>query len=366
MPIDYPPTQSGVEIKILKHYFTPKEADVALLLGVLPESLKVIARRLKKAGMAMSEKELEETLDTMVKKGNIAGGALFEDRSGEKYYGNLHLAVGMHEFHVDRQTKEYVQEMEQYAKEEFFKAFHNKDTPQMRTIPIEKSIDAERYVTNYNSIRKIIEKIEGPIVVFNCVCKQGMDLLDQPCKQTKLREVCVAFGRGAKYFKEELGVGRLISKEELFGLLEKFEEDGLVLQPENAKNPAFMCACCGCCCGVFRMVKMLEHPADYLAVNYNATVDINLCKGCKTCIKRCQMEAIQLIDAKASVNIDRCIGCGLCVVKCPTKAIQLKKKPNQKIPPNNMMAKYRKILMKRRGVLGSAKMLFDLILGRRI
>ena len=366
MPIDYPPTQSGIEIKILKHFFTPKEAAVAMLLGVLPEPLKVIVRRLKEAGMEMAKEELEETLDGMVRKGSIAGGTMYADRGSGKYYGNLHLAVGMHEFHIDKQTKEYVQDLEQYMKEGFFRAFHNKETPQMRTVPIEQSIASERFVSNYNSIRQMVEKVEGPILVFNCVCKQGMDLLDQPCKQTKLREVCIAFGSGAMHIKNELGVGRFISKDELFGLLDKFEEDGLVLQPENTKNPSFICACCKCCCGVLRSVKLLERPADYLAVNYNAVVDVDLCKGCKTCIKRCQMEAIQIINEKASVNLNLCIGCGLCVTKCPAKAIQLRKKEKQKIPPKDMMAKYRKILMQRRGVLGTAKMVFDLVLGRRI
>ena len=366
MPIDYPPTQSGIEIKILQHFFTPKEAAVALLLGVLPEPLKVIARRLKKAGMAMTKEELEETLDGMVQKGNIAGGAMYADRGSDKYYSNIHLAVGMHEFQVDRQTKEYVQDLEQYMEEGFFRAFHNKETPQMRTIPVEKSVASERYIANYNSIRKIVEKVEEPIGVFNCICKQGMDLLNQPCKQTKLREVCIAFGRGAVHFKEELGAARFISKKELFELLDKFEEDGLVLQPDNSKNPSFICACCKCCCGVLRSVRMLDRPAEYLAANYYAAVDIELCKGCKTCLKRCQMDAIQIENGKSSVNLELCIGCGLCVVKCPTNAIRLIKKEKQKIPPKDMMQKYRKILMRRRGVVGTAKMVVDLLLGRRI
>jgi electron transport complex protein RnfB len=366
MPIDFPPTQSGIEIKILKHYFTPQEAEVALLLGVLPEPLKVISRRLKGANMTISQEELEQILDGMVKKGSIAGGAMYADRGKGKYYGNLHLAVGMHEFHVDKQTKEYVEDLEQYMTEEFFKAFHNKEVPQMRTIPVEKSIETERYISNYNAIRKIIETIEEPIAVLNCVCKQGMDLLDQPCKQTDLREICIAFGKGALHLKNELGIGRFISKEELFKLLEKLEEDGLVLQPENSKNPSFICACCKCCCGVLRSVKLLDRPADYLAVNYYAIVDINLCKGCKTCLERCQMGAIKIEDGKASIDLNFCIGCGLCVIKCPTKAIQLKRKSKQKIPPKDMMDKYRKILIRRRGVLGTMKMAVDLLFGRRI
>ncbi len=367
MPIDYPPTQSGIELKILKdYYFTPEEAEVALQLGVLPDSLKVIFRRVKKAGMDISIDELEQMLDRMVKKGAIAGGAMYERKGDRKYYSIIHLAIGMHEFHVGKQTKEYVRDMEQYMEEGFREAFHVKGTPQIRTVPVEKSISSERNVSNYNNVRKIIENHEGPIAVFNCVCKEGKKLVDDPCKQTDLLEVCTGFGTGARHFVEELGVGRYISKEELFELLEKFEEAGLVLQPDNSKNPSFMCACCKCCCGVLRSVMGLDRPSQYLAPNYFAVVDVELCKGCKTCIKRCQMDAITIEDGKSSINLDYCIGCGLCVTKCPTKALKLQKHKRQKVPPVNQMAKYRKIMISRRGVVGTAKMLVNLILGRRI
>jgi len=35
LPIDYPETESGVEIRILKHLFTPQEAEIALRLKVI-------------------------------------------------------------------------------------------------------------------------------------------------------------------------------------------------------------------------------------------------------------------------------------------------------------------------------------------
>ncbi|HNU92964.1 MAG TPA: hypothetical protein PKO25_13915, partial [Spirochaetota bacterium] len=48
MPIGYPATESGVEIKLLKKLFTPIEARIALALGMLPEPVSRIHRRLKK------------------------------------------------------------------------------------------------------------------------------------------------------------------------------------------------------------------------------------------------------------------------------------------------------------------------------
>lgn len=36
LPVDYPETESGVEIRILKHLFTPQEAEIALKLKLIP------------------------------------------------------------------------------------------------------------------------------------------------------------------------------------------------------------------------------------------------------------------------------------------------------------------------------------------
>jgi len=69
MPVNYPPTESGVEIRILKHLFIPEEAKLALNLSALPESLQRIHNRVKESGMSIEE--LEEKLDVLVEKGEL-------------------------------------------------------------------------------------------------------------------------------------------------------------------------------------------------------------------------------------------------------------------------------------------------------
>ena len=39
MPVAFPPTESGVEIRILQRLFTPDEARMALCLSAIPERL---------------------------------------------------------------------------------------------------------------------------------------------------------------------------------------------------------------------------------------------------------------------------------------------------------------------------------------
>ncbi len=159
MPVGYPATESGVEIRVLKHLFTPEEARIALHLSAVPEPLERIYRRVKKTGMSIEQ--LEQTLDRMVHKGAILGGRLAAGKGGEKRYSKAQLAIGMYEFQVDRLTRELQEDVGRYMVEGFAEAFHSKKTSQMRTIPIGETITPERQVGNYDSVREIIQAHPG-------------------------------------------------------------------------------------------------------------------------------------------------------------------------------------------------------------
>jgi len=45
MPVAFPPTPSGVEIRILERLFTPEEAEIALELSAIPEPVATVHRR---------------------------------------------------------------------------------------------------------------------------------------------------------------------------------------------------------------------------------------------------------------------------------------------------------------------------------
>jgi len=71
LPVGFPQTESGVEIRILSLLFSPKEAIVATKLKTIPETIRTIFRRVKKE--VDSKEELRVLLNNLVEKGAIFG-----------------------------------------------------------------------------------------------------------------------------------------------------------------------------------------------------------------------------------------------------------------------------------------------------
>lgn len=49
-------------------------------------------------------------------------------------------------------------------------------------------------------------------------------------------------------------------------------------------------------------------------------IDVDLCTGCKRCVKICPYSGVDVKDGKAVIN-DRCTSCGACIDTCPEQAI---------------------------------------------
>ncbi|MFX0042820.1 MAG: 4Fe-4S dicluster domain-containing protein [Candidatus Hodarchaeota archaeon] len=326
MPVGFPAEKSGADIRLLKHFFTPEEAKIAMLLKFGwdrdLETVETIFARAKNSDLSIEE--LEQMLDKMAKKGSI----MSKRDGGKKYYGNALLAVGMFEFQVNRLTKEFVKDFEEYYKVTWYPESIRVKAAQLRTIPVEKSIEPEHNISTYDDLEKLLETTDGPFTIINCICKQVKDELETPCKVTERREICMGVGTMAQLYIDQ-GWGRKINKEEVLDILRKNEEEGHVLQPDNSQNLSFICSCCGCCCENLTYLALLPNPGDFSITNYYAEVDSNLCSGCGTCVEICPMKAISLKDDISLIKKKRCIGCGNCVAKCPSEAIKLLKRERQ-------------------------------------
>ena len=359
LPIGFPKTESGVEIKILQHLFNNSEAKVALCLSLGNASVLTIQKRFKrKFNDTIELDELSTILDKM-----YLGGSINRSKNEPNKYSNAMLAIGMFEYQLGHLNKEFMEWMHQYFDEGFNDEFFRSSLPQLRTSPHMKAIVPEYNIATYDNMRKIVKETNKSIAVANCVCKEGEALLGNSCKQTKDIEVCISFG-ASSYL--DRGQARTISKEECLDIMDRAEREGLVLQPGNSLQPFCICLCCGCCCGVLTSAKKYDKPAELIAHNFYAQIISEACNGCSLCVKRCQMDAIRIEDKKAEIDLDRCIGCGLCVTTCKKEAIRLIEKTKKTIPPKNAVKLYLGILSEKVSKQKMMGNMLKLLLGKQL
>ena len=345
LPGGFVSTESGSDIELLKYLFTPEEARIAIHLSMEPEPAQVIHDRITTRGMSITRDELQEILDSMLRKGTLM--PRYEGYSETHYCCTDTTSGGMITLQVDRLTDEFLEKFGKYSADKAGEATTTpKEHSPLRTVPVEKSVSTpEKFpISSYDDIREIVKRLPGPFAVANCICRQMTRIHGGKCAVTDLEESCVIIGPDHARHYVDMGIGRFISREEVFDILEKAQQDGLILQPENSQRPEAICCCCGDCCVFLTRYKKLPRPADMYLSNFYAEVDPGTCVGCGLCIERCQMEARALLDGIASVNLDRCIGCGNCVVLCPSGANRMRKKEEELVPVKDKDAFYMNLL----------------------
>ncbi len=320
LPGGFPSTPDGVEIRILKRLFTEEEARLACCLTLIPETARVVAYR-----CGLPETETEKKLAVMWHKGLILKSDTSEKRVR---YMASQFVVGIWEFQVNRLSPELVADMEAYMPT-LFQANAWRRAPQMRTIPVNRSIDPKLPVLPHEAAARLIAE-KDRFVVAPCICRQERRMAGEGCDRPL--ETCISFGDKTSYFVQA-GIGRQVDRQTVLDILEQADRAGLVIQPSNSRDPAWICCCCGCCCGVLRTIKTYPHPAELVASPFTVELDAAACKGCGICVKRCQMDALTMKDGRISLDLGRCIGCGLCVSTCPSGALRLARKSREKQPP---------------------------------
>ncbi len=207
-----------------------------------------------------------------------------------------------------------------------FKNFNAMD----RVVPVEEEIAGEieaETVLPFEELSKIIDANDTFCVV-HCYCRMQKEMLGRPCKATNDREICMMFGKTAQFCIDHK-FGKQKTKEEIKQIMKKVEDQGLVhkaihtgLDPK--REIAGFCNCCKCCCGIFELwyrgVTPLMSYASFISKVY-----ADKCTACGTCVERCPVEAVEIIDTIATVKKDRCLGCGVCAHFCPEKAITLER-----------------------------------------
>ena len=182
----------------------------------------------------------------------------------------------------------------------------------------------------FEKARDVILQNPDHICVVECPCRGTKE---NPCYPL---DVCMIIGEPFVSFVMEHNQDnpRRITKEEAIEILKAEDERGHVHNAyfKDAMGDRFycICNCCKCCCTAMSAHHYLKAPM--MAPSGYVRVENLNCRGCGTCVRFCQFNALSLIEGKSVVNQDKCMGCGICESKCGHGAISLSLNESKGLP----------------------------------
>lgn len=324
-------------MKILSVMYTEKEALVGSRFPLGFTTADKLA-----ALTGLQGEEIAHCLESMANKGLV----IDTPREGTTFYILSPLVVGFFEYTFMRSKSqlplaELAELFELYhhepgVVEEFFGA----ETKIFQTWAYEGLMpgDVETEVLDYEKASLMIRDAGGGGLTM-CYCRHQAWHRGVAC-DAPVEDICTSLGRAAEWLIRR-GFARPASVDELLRVLEKTEELGLVHLADNVqKKPAFICHCCGCCCGLLRSINehgvVSVHPSNFIL-----ETKTEACTGCGVCTKRCHVSAIEIVETipgdnkskKAKIKNDRCLGCGACVRSCKSAALRLVRRNTIYLPP---------------------------------
>jgi len=314
LPEGFSSNDPEADLRLLERLFSEEEAALAVHLTLERDSAETIAHR---AGLPLGE--AEECLKTMAQKGLIFSVQAVDSPA---LYQAVPFVIGIYEFQVNNLSKGLVRDLA-YHWRAGLKESAPPAPPQIRTIPIGKSIETQMDVFSYEQVNQLVQS-KTRFAVAPCICRRTAKMTGSGCDAPE--ESCLVFDEWADFYVQG-GRGHEITQAEVYEILERADAANLVLQPSNSQDPSFICCCCGCCCGILNGLKRHPKPAEAAASAFTAVLDPDLCTACWTCLERCQMDALTEDTGHVLLNADRCIGCGLCVTTCPSGALTLERRP---------------------------------------
>jgi len=326
LPNGFPPTEDGVELRILEKLFTPEEAELASQLRLTKEVPEQVAKRLGR-----ETAEVRALLKGMARRGLIAAGKA----EGGLGYGLLPFVVGIYENQAGTIDKEFALLFESYYKQAFARVMTTQ--PQYhRIIPVNESIKVDMEVRPFESAADLVKDAQA-WGVLDCICRVQKALIGEGCDHPL--DVCMALANIPDAFDGN-PVIRALTSEEALGTLQRAAQAGLVHSvSNNQKGVHYICNCCTCSCGILRGMAELGIANVVARSSYVNQVDDLLCNSCETCLDYCQFGALAMgDDAIAHVNTIRCVGCGVCVPQCPNQALGMVLRPEEELilPPETI------------------------------
>lgn len=312
----FPRTQSNVEIALLQKLFNPEEARIAGSLGGQFESAANIAPRI-----GLSLKDAQHKLLKMAKRGLI----WFEKSEGKLQFRLAPFIIGIYESQRENMDHEFAHLFEHYMQDGGAKGIMGYQPALTRVVPTKDAIKTE-WILPYDDIKAIITSNKR-FWASDCICRIQKATIGERCHFPI--GLCLSMAPDDNSSRP----GN-ITQDEALDMLDLAEELGLVHSVSNIQGGlSFICNCCGCCCGILRGITDWGMDSSIVQTNYYAEIANDTCSGCGTCVGRCQVKAISLVDNIAVIEKALCIGCGLCISGCPTESAKLIRKPESELMP---------------------------------
>ena len=325
LPDGYPPTDSGVELRLLAKLFAPDEAALAAQLRLTPETPAEVAAR-----TGADRQAVRKQLKAMGRRGLIH----VQRTERGLCYGLLAFVVGIYEHQIKTIDAEMARLFEDYFQQAFGQAIG--DQPAVhRVIPVGESIEAGIEIRPFESVAQIVDSAQA-WAVRDCICRKQKALVGDPCEHPL--EMCMVLAPVPGAFDGST-TDRALSREEALATLRRAAEAGLVHSISNTMRGMwdrrgfwYICNCCTCSCAVLRGQAELGIANVIARSPFVNQVDEALCIGCGECVESCPFGALSLQDV-ARVDRVRCVGCGVCTLACPQDALSLVRRAEDEIAP---------------------------------
>lgn len=322
--------------KILKLYYSKKEAEIVSHMELSPLTAKEISE-----SCSRNEASVTEILESLARRGLVYS----RHKNDIVYYMLVPPMPGIFEYSYikgnDFRNKKKISKLwNDYFEKALGESIHDERGPSnLRVLTLEEQVPENYEIMPFESVRQIIENSKL-IALGNCQCRQAANNCKAPL------DVCLMFDSWAEFLIER-ELAKKITAQQAILVLEKAEQAGLIHCTNNAKGSVlYVCNCCSCCCFFMRGILELNHPRAIASSRFYAEVTPEICNTCSLCAARCRFSAITMSDT-AEINKDKCYGCGLCVAECPAKAISLKQRPDYIPPAENGAALFKELSIAR-------------------
>ena len=163
----------------------------------------------------------------------------------------------------------------------------------MHTIPVEKAIEMENASVPVEHLSRWIEMYDK-YGVGQCSCRKQQQMRGEGSGEI-CGEFCIAMGDMAEYM-DDRGIGRYITREEVYEILERAERHGYVHQITNIDGENKIVAICNCAPGVCNALRtsQLYNTPNLSASAYRAHVEKDKCVACGKCVEVCPVGAAKL------------------------------------------------------------------------